>query len=294
MVRWVATAVVVAVVGGAITGCSMFGSTTKQQVCAEFDELGDRFLAANGFIDDLLFLQAGTLADVANRYDGAPDLSSDADALDAISDADQTTGLALMGATTTIAQLCGHVLGEKAVQAGSGDGGFSWNTPVDTPDEEPTTTTRTATPTRAPDTTQTVSGPGGISVEIPAGWAVGGSPADANQQASDPADPQVFVRFGASAPPDVPILTEIQNGETGNPNVQNGYRRVQLVESSFHGLPAANWEFTFVKDGLTRHAHGLYWREDGLTYVIYLSAPADRWASVEWIFAGMVDSANVF
>jgi hypothetical protein len=288
-------------VGVATTACSLFGPTTKAEVCAEFDELGDRFLNANGVVDNLIFSQADTLADVADRYDGSPSLAGDASALKTISDADTTSGVELMAATHDIAQLCGHVLGENSVV--SGGGGFSWGGegggPADTEDETPDyrpTTTEPPTTTDKSDVSdgETVTGPGGISVEIPAGWTVDDSPAAANQQASDPSDPQVFVRFGASAPPDVPLLTEIENGERGNPNVQNGYQRVQLVETSFLGQAAVDWEFTFVKDGMTRHALGRYWRQNGLTYVIYLSAPDSRWLSVRWVFDMLADSASVY
>jgi len=296
MVRWLVIAFSVVVVGAATTACSLFGPTTKAEVCAEFDELGDRFLKANGVFDNLVFSQAGTLADVADRYDGSPSLADDASALETISDADRTSGLELMAATDDIAQLCGHVLVESPLV--SGDGGFSWgedSTDTETPAPRPTTTEPPATTDKSGvGDGETVTGPGGIRVEIPAGWTVSDSPAAANQQASDPSDPQVFVRFGASAAPDVPLLTEIQNGERGNPNVQNGYRRVQLVGTSFLGQAAVDWEFTFVKDGMTRHALGRYWRQNGLTYVIYLSAPDSRWPSVRWIFDLLADSTGVY
>lgn len=187
-----------------------------------------------------------------------------------------------------------HVVVDQTVPAD--DGHFWWDD-----EDSGTTVPDTPTPTTAPTTTvppvgddmRTVTGPQGISLRIPASWTVGGSPAAANQQASDPADPSVFARFGAAVPPDVPLLTEIRNGETGNPNVQNGYRRVQLTEISFLGRPAVDWEFMFVKDGVTRHAFGRYWRQDGLTYVIYLSAPDDRWPYINWIFQIMSDSVSV-
>jgi hypothetical protein len=302
MVRWLVIAVSVVVAGSVTTACSLFGPTTKTEVCSEFDELGDRFLHANGVVDTLIFSQAGTLADVADRYDGSPGLADDASALEKISDADTTSGLELMAATNDIASLCGHVLGANTLASGDGDfswggqgGGGSVDTGDETPDHRPTTTE----PPSSTDESdvgegKTVAGPGGIRVEIPAGWTVGESPAAANQQASDPSDPDVFVRFGASAPPDVPLLTEIQNGERGNPNVQNGYRRVQLTETSFLGQAAVDWEFTFVKDGVTRHAWGRYWRQNGLTYVIYLSAPDGRWSSVRWVFDVLADSATVY
>lgn len=299
MVRWLVVGGAIVAVFACATACALFsGPTTKDEVCAEFDELGDRFLEANGVVDNLLFIQAGTLADVADRYGGSPDLSADAAALGEISDADTTTGYELMAATDDIAAMCGHVLGERRVVA---DGGGDWWDTEDPTEEtgqpapthtDPPPTTTGETPSTEDDL-RTVTGPHGISLRIPASWTVGGSPAAANQQASDPADPSVFLRFGAADAPDVPLPTEIQNGETGNPNVRNGYRRVQLVELTFLGQPAVDWEFTFVKDGVTRHAFGRYWRQDGLTYVIYLSAPADRWVYVDWVFQIMSDSVSV-
>jgi hypothetical protein len=199
---------------------------------------------------------------------------------------------------------CGHVPSEQRVPP---DGGHFWwedEEGSDTTDPEPTTaepepTTAEPEPTTTEppsieDDLQTVTGPEGISVQIPASWTVGGSPSAVNQQASDPGDPAVFVRFGGAVPPDVSLLTEIQNGESGNPNVRNGYQRIQLTELSFLERPAVDWEFTFVKDGATRHAFGRYWRQDGLTYVVYLSAPADRWAGVDWIWQIMCDSVTVY
>lgn len=304
MVRRFAAAASLVATGVLATGCSLFGATSKGEVCTEFDELGDRYLAANGFIDNLLFIQAADLADVAGRYDGSPSLSSDAEALEEIADSDSTDTYELMAATATIAELCGHVLGEQVLLP---DGnGLAWGDGSDTgtpeapdestPDRSPTTTDESppATTEEPAHDLRTVSGPGGLAVSIPAGWVVGGSPAAANQQASAPGDDRTFVRFGASTPPSVPLLTEIRNGESGNPNVRNSYQRIRLGELYFLGQNAVDWEFTFVKDGVTRHALGRYWRQDGLGYVIYLSAPDPEWPSVRWIFDAMATSATVY
>ncbi len=300
MVRRFAAVACTVVTGVLVTGCSLFGPTTEGEVCAEFDELGDRYLAANGFIDNLLFIQAGALADVADRYDGAPSLESDVEALEGISDSDSTGTYELMAATTTIAELCGHLLGQQVLVPGGS--GFGWGdgsadrTGTSTPGWTlPPPTYDPPATTEEPDTAlRTVSGPGGLAVSIPAGWVVGGSPAAANQQASAPGDDRTFVRLGAARPPAVPLLTEIRNGESGNPNVQNGYERVQLAETVFLGQTAVDWEFTFVKDGVTRHAFGRYWRQNGLGYVIYLSAPDTEWTSVQWVFEAMATSATVY
>ncbi|MBB4905523.1 hypothetical protein [Actinophytocola algeriensis] len=304
MVRRFAVAACTVAIGVLAPGCSLFGPTTKNEVCAEFDELGERYLAADGFIDNLLFIQAGALADVADRYDGTPSLGPDAEALEAISDSDSTDGLELMAATAAIAELCGHVLGRQALIPGGS--GFGWGDgSADQPDADPPAT---GTPDRTPPTTgdppatadepghdlYTVSGPGGLALSIPAGWVVGGSPSAANQQAAAPGDDRTFVRFGASTPPSVPLLTEIQNGESGNPNVRNGYQRIRLAETYFLGQAAVDWEFTFVKDGVTRHAFGRYWRQNGLGYVIYLSAPDTEWSSARWVFDAMATTATVY
>lgn len=299
MVRWLVSAILVMLMGAGVSGCAMFGPTTKAEVCAEFDELGRRFAAVNGFFDNALFSQAGDLADVAGRYEGTPSLDTDADALSNISDSDSTSGFELMAATATIAGLCGNYLGDSTSLAG--DGGVALGqqdeapeTGYDAPGEgsavDPVPSS-TAPPTVAD--SQTVSGPGGLSVSIPSGWVVGGSPSSVNQQASDPGNPDNFVRFGASAPLAVSLLAEIQAGERGNPNVQNGYQRIGLVETSFLGQDAVDWEFTFVKEGVTRHALGRYWRQTGLGYVIYLSAPDSQWFSVRSIFDGMADTVVI-
>ncbi len=299
MVHWV-PAVSVALVVALTPGCSMFGPTTVSEVCAEFDELGDRFVEVNGFADNSLFSQAGDLADVAGRYDGTPSLSADADALEEISDSDSTTGFELMAATGSIASLCGRQLGEGV--SPFGEGGISLGEQDQAPEQtgqavpdEGTTAAPVPTATTAPSSADhyAVSGPGGLSVSIPSGWIVGGSPSAANQQASDPSDPQSFVRFGASAQPAVPLLTEIQAGERENPNVQNGYQRIQLVETYFLGQAAVDWEFTFIKEGVTRHALGRYWRQAGLGYVIYLSTPDSRWFSLRSIFDEMADTVVI-
>jgi hypothetical protein len=292
----------IAVVGVLTTACSLFGPTTKDEVCAEFDELESRVATANGYIDNLVFIQAGTLADVAERYDGEPDLTTDAEALETISDSNSTTNFELMAASTTIASMCNSLRSEQDGDGsewagdspnGSGDG-YSEDeldpSTDQTSEYEPPTTTVDPEPQV---NGQAVSGPGGLTVTIPYGWQVGGSPAPANQQASDPADPQTFARFGASTPPNVALLAEIQAGESGNPNVQNGYQRIQLAETQFLGETAVDWEFIFVKDGITRHAYGRYWRYAGLGYVIYLSAPDTGWQSARPVFDLMASTAVI-
>ncbi|HEX4220925.1 MAG TPA: hypothetical protein VHZ97_01040, partial [Pseudonocardiaceae bacterium] len=101
------TAAALTVLG--IAGCAS-GPTTRTEVCQQFDDLGQKYLATNGFFGNSVFDEAGDLADTASRYPG-PDLSTDANALSQIANTNSTSGLELINATTHIAQLCGHPLG---------------------------------------------------------------------------------------------------------------------------------------------------------------------------------------
>jgi hypothetical protein len=86
------------------------GPSTKTEVCASFDRLGEKASHANGFFDNAIFRQAADLGTLARRYDGPPDLADDAAALERIGDSKSTNTLALMSATQHIASLCGHRL----------------------------------------------------------------------------------------------------------------------------------------------------------------------------------------
>jgi hypothetical protein len=93
-----------------LTGCSR-GPSTREEVCASFDTLGQQMTEGNGVIGNPLFHKAGALADVAERYPGSPGLADDAKRLHRIANADSTSIEQLLNATTHIADLCGHPLG---------------------------------------------------------------------------------------------------------------------------------------------------------------------------------------
>ncbi|MFD0434570.1 molybdenum ABC transporter substrate-binding protein [Streptomyces chartreusis] len=90
-------------------GCAT-GPTSRKEVCERYDSLSDRIGIGTVF-GNPVFWAAGELADVADRYEGPEDLSSDAERLDSISDADETSLLELSEATESVAALCGHPLG---------------------------------------------------------------------------------------------------------------------------------------------------------------------------------------
>jgi hypothetical protein len=209
----------------------------------------------------------------------------------------------LMDATTQIADLCGYPLGMSALFGGSGTqsapGGAARR--PQTPDYAPPPPRTYTTPSRPVPTTEStteasdyrrVDAPAGLSVSIPGAFQLTSSPSAANQQAADPASPDAFLRFGGSAAPKAALLAEIEAGERTNPNVRNGYQRLQLTTISFQGTTAVDWEFTFIKDGRTRHAYGRYWRVGATGYVVYASAPADQWYTIQSAFNHMLTSAK--
>ncbi len=127
-----------------IAGCA-FGPTNRADVCQQFDQLGTDYLSANGLFDNLVFDQAGNLADAAGRYPGSPDLSGDAAALKDIAKSTATTGDALVNATGNVAELCGHPLG-----VGTTNYNDYYPVPTAIPVTEPATTEPATTEPPAP------------------------------------------------------------------------------------------------------------------------------------------------
>jgi hypothetical protein len=125
----VTTTAALAVLG--VAGCAL-GSTTRTQVCQQFDDLGTKVANANGLFDNPVFSEASDLADTASHYPGTPNLGSDAASLRDIADSDSTSGLELENATTHIAELCGHPFGIGTTDYANGNsdgqagGGSNW------------------------------------------------------------------------------------------------------------------------------------------------------------------------
>lgn len=136
-----------------------------------------------------------------------------------------------------------------------------------------------------------VTGPDNLMTEIPNGWQP--VPSGNYEQANDPNDSGRFVRYGATAAPPGDLLSSLMSAEQTNPNIQDGYQRVQLTNVDYHdGDPAVDWEFEFVKAGVTRHVYSRYWEANGTEYFVYVSATADRWLDTQPIFTEMADTAS--
>jgi hypothetical protein len=57
----------------------------------------------------------------------------------------------------------------------------------------------------------------------------------------------------------------------------DAYRRVRLGTTTFKGLPAAEWEFTFVDGGRPRRGYDVTFTAGGLRHAILFQAGAEQW-----------------
>jgi hypothetical protein len=163
-------------------------------------------------------------------------------------------------------------------------------TPPSSPEWTPPVTTTTV-PEDPLAGYQTVTGPAGVYVAIPADWTVKPGAVPSNLQADSPTADRL-IRFGGSASTDMSLLDTVASNETSNPNIADGYQRIQLAPVPTLPVEAVDWEFTFVKDGVTKHSYGRYWRRDGIDYVVYASTTADLWPSMTEIVEVMVRTAG--
>jgi hypothetical protein len=148
-------------------------------------------------------------------------------------------------------------------------------------------------PTTGPDLSNDtqVTGPGNITTYIPNGWTQ--VPSGNHIEATDPNDSGRFVRYGSDSAPSGDLLSSLASAEQTNTSIQNGYQRVRLQSVDYHGSSAAvDWEFEYVKAGVTRHVESRWWVENGVEYFVYVSGTADRWPDTEPIFGVMTATAT--
>jgi hypothetical protein len=110
MWRTLALGLCIATTAIALPGCLSSGPATKQDLCASFANLGQQVLSPH-LSDNVIFRDAGSLADTASRYDSDQTVKDSAARLKSIADGSSTSVSDLMNATTAIAAVCGHPLG---------------------------------------------------------------------------------------------------------------------------------------------------------------------------------------
>jgi hypothetical protein len=136
-----------------------------------------------------------------------------------------------------------------------------------------------------------VSGPDNMTTDIPNGWTA--VTYGDYVQAGDPNDSGRFVRYGATTAPTGDLLSSLTSAEQTNTSIQTGYQRLQLQSVSYHNSSdAVDWEFEYVKNGMTRHVESRWWVANGMEFWVYVSATADRWPDTAPIFGVMTATAT--
>lgn len=143
-----------------------------------------------------------------------------------------------------------------------------------------------------PEGFQRVAGPGGLVTTVPKGWTITRSTGPGAVQATDPADPERFVRYGGSTPPAQSLneshVDYAKRFGAGKP----GYVSVRLDALTYRGMPAVEWEFEHDSAAGRRHAKSLYWRVEGIEFFIYAASTSERWTDTEPIYRTMMANST--
>ena len=157
---------------------------------------------------------------------------------------------------------------------------------------ETETTTPTTTTVAAPSGYEQVTGPGGMTTYIPAGWPTKTATGPGAMQADDPAG-VLLLRYGGSATSEVDTYQVHVDYEGQFAANRSGYSRLRLDRSTVRGMSAVDWEFEYDPQGDTRrHIRSVYWLSQGYEYFVYVSAPVDQWSQAQEILDVMLDNAT--
>ncbi len=141
-----------------------------------------------------------------------------------------------------------------------------------------------------PDGYQRVSGPEGVSVSIPAGWAVRRGAFASTDEADAPDGSGSTIRYSGSATPVMSLTDAVAELEKNTPAIRKGYERLRLDQVAAGDVV---WEFRFTtKAGVRRHALGWYWRADDHDYAVYASVDESRWVDFQPILDVLVRTAG--
>jgi hypothetical protein len=215
-------------------------------------------------------------------------------------------GLALATAYLVTAVLLGAVLLGSAPRRINGHPTMLPGPPTPTTPGPPPTRTGTPAPvptTRAPTPSgpgqvppgyRRVVGPNGLRTVVPAGWSAPRQVNRGQYQVDDPRDHGPdnsgrFVRYGATTVSGSGMLGDhVRYEQEVFAPEHPGYRRFGLFEAVHHGQPAVDWEFTWIKDGVPRHVHVLYWQVGNTEFNVYASSAQARWDQTAAIYDAMV------
>lgn len=137
-----------------------------------------------------------------------------------------------------------------------------------------------------------VAGPGGLVTTVPEGWTITRSTGPGAMQATDPADPTRFVRYGGSRQQGSDLLASHVDYERRFARDKPDFRRVGMAAVDHRGAPAVEWEFEHGSPEGVRRARSLYWRVNGVEHFVYAASLVEHWPQTEGIYRTMVDNSS--
>ncbi|MBD0423079.1 protein kinase [Streptomyces sp. TRM S81-3] len=182
---------------------------------------------------------------------------------------------------------------------GDADHGVAVQSPTPTTDPKPTATAGKDSAGTVPDGWVRHDDPLGFSLSLPEGWERQEVDADGDLQQIDytPDGGEHFIRIAVDSAPDFndPYAHQLDLEEQLQRLVD--YRRVTLERTTYRDRDSARWEYTWTalaKDtpfpGPRRAVEEMYMSRDGVEYAIYMSSPADDWATTSEQFRAVLRS----
>ncbi|MFD4789935.1 protein kinase [Streptomyces sp. NPDC058459] len=151
-----------------------------------------------------------------------------------------------------------------------------------------------------PDDWQRHDDPVGFSLSLPKGWTreVYGVSGDLKQIDYTPDNGRHFVRIAVDTSPDFADVRAHQEDLEQQLHRLVDYRRVRMEGNTYRDRPGSLWEYTWnalARDapyvaGPRRAVEEAYLSRDGTEYVIYLSSPAEDWATAARQFQWVLQS----
>ncbi|GAA1603391.1 hypothetical protein GCM10009789_66740 [Kribbella sancticallisti] len=127
---------------------------------------------------------------------------------------------------------------------------------------------------------------------IPVGWQAKPREGQTSTQATDPAEPTSFLRYGGSPSPSRPLFDVQKDGEAEFITRYPSYQRVALTPGKWRGHESVTWEFEFDAEGGRKHVNSVYWRSGGVDYVLYASALVTTWPKMKTIYTTALTSTK--
>jgi hypothetical protein len=120
-----------------------------------------------------------------------------------------------------------------------------------------------------------VTGPGGMTTYVPAGWQVDAAEPDA-MRADDPGT-TTELRFGRAATTDTDVYAARAACARTLAAKRTGYVPVRLMRTVVRGKSAVDWEYEYDAADGRRHVRSVHWWYDGYEYFVRASSPVRLW-----------------